>query len=74
MDDNLEYLSSYSTSMEAEEIKGLLEKNGIKCVLQFDEIGDVMGSLGAETGPTRIYVTQGHLRKAREIANVRRKN
>ena len=59
--------------MEAEEIKGLLENNGIKCLLQFDETGDAMESLGANTGPTSVYVAPGHLEKAREIAKVPRK-
>jgi hypothetical protein len=74
MDDNLEYLSAYSTRIEAEGIKGLLEDNGIKCLLQLDEIGDVLGSMGSETGPTKIYVEAGKLKKAREIANVRKNN
>ncbi len=73
MDDdneNLEYLSAYSTAMEAEAIRGLLKDNGIKCVLKFDEIGDVLGSVGAETGPTKIYVAKEQLKKAQEIARV----
>ncbi len=71
--DNLEYLSTYSTRMEAEGIKGLLENNGIKCFLQFDETGDVMEGVGVNSGPTAIYVAPGHLKKAREIAGVGRK-
>ena len=49
---NLEYLSTYSTRMEAEGIKRLLEDNGIPCFLQFAETGDVMGGVGANNGPT----------------------
>ncbi len=70
MNDNLEYLSTYSTRMEAEGIKGLLENNGIKCFLQFDETGDALESVGLNDGPTKIYVAPGQLKKAQEIAGV----
>ena len=68
--ENLEYLSDYATSMEAESIKGLLKDNGIECVLKFDEIGDVLGSVGVETGPTKIYVATEQLKKAQEILGI----
>ena len=72
--DNLEYLETYSTRAEAEEIKTLLENSGVKCVLQFNEVGDVMEGVGADTGPTQIYVVPEHLEKAREIIGVRKEN
>ncbi len=68
---NLEYLASYPMRMEAEGIKGLLENNGIPCFLQFDETGDVMEGVGADTGPTAIYVPKEHLAEARELANIK---
>ncbi len=69
---DFEYLATYSTRIEAEGVKGLLENNGIKCALQFDETGDVLEGVGVNTGPTKIYVAPGHLEKAREIANVKK--
>jgi len=71
---NLEYLSTYSTRMEAEGIKRLLEDNGVPCFLQFDETGDVLGGVGVNNGPTEIYVAPKHLKEAREIAGVEKKN
>jgi len=73
MDDNLKYLSTYSMRIEAEGIKGLLESNGIKCFLQFDETGDALEGVGVDTGPTNIYVEAEQLEKAREIAGTEEK-
>jgi hypothetical protein len=70
---NLEYLSTYSTRMEAEGIKRLLEDNGIPCFLQFDSTGDVMEGVGVDNGPTAIYVPPKHLASAREIAGVEKR-
>ena len=59
---------------EAEAVKGLLEKNGIKCFLQFNEVGDALGGgYGINSGPTTIYVVPGHLEKARQLAGVKNK-
>ena len=72
MTDDFEYLATYSTRTEAESIKGLLESNGIKCLLQFDETGDVLGGVGVNTGPTEVYVAPGDLTAARNVADVKK--
>lgn len=71
---DLTYLASYPTRMEAEGIKGLLENNGIPCFLQFEETGDVMAGVGVDSGPTAIYVPKHHLEEARKLAGVETKN
>ena len=71
MNTKLEYLKTYSTRMEAEDIEVLLKNNGIECFLQFNETGDVLDGVGVGTGPTEIYVPPEQIKKAREIANIK---
>ncbi len=64
---DLTYLASYPTRMEAEGIKGLLENNGVPCFLQFEETGDVMAGVGVDSGPTAVYVPKHHLEEAQKL-------
>lgn len=65
---DLRYLAVYFTRGEAEMMKGLLKENGIKCFLQFNDVGDaLMGGLGSSNGPTELWVLPEHLEIAREL-------
>ncbi len=54
---DLKYVATYPSREEAEVMEGLLNANGIKCFLQFNEVGDgLMGALGQINGPTERMI------------------
>lgn len=68
-------LKNFQTRRGAELAKEILESKGIKVLLQFDEVGDVLlGGLGVENGSTNLFVLKENLKEAQEILEAYQNN
>ncbi|MBQ8773298.1 MAG: DUF2007 domain-containing protein [Muribaculaceae bacterium] len=66
-DDNLVLLNSYSDLAEAYMVKGVLETNGIECVIHNENISSVYPVTMIAWGQIDIMVRQGDINQARAI-------
>ena len=66
MEDNLALLKNFSSLAEAELIKNLLEKEGVKSMIQRGESGAATEFSGA-AGDADLFVKKDDFDKAREI-------
>jgi len=61
------FLKSFSSEIEAEIVKGMLEDNGIACVLRNSNMSSILGNIGAMN--VDLLVNQEDLSKAQKLVD-----
>lgn len=65
----MELLKEYRSAADAYIDKGLLEENGINCVVTEDALSTVFPTPDSATGRIKLYVAEGMLQISKELLN-----
>lgn len=67
---DLEKLKVFAYRHEAEMVRELLEKEGIKCIIMADDVGGYRPDVALARGGVGLFISKDNVSKAKEVLKI----